>query len=386
MSSPVSASPPEQSYIIRHSPTKFGDQAVYKHKKNEAIGEAVISVETALAEGRSITDLFHEIVGALGKARNAIALAQGSYMAPLFGVRRDLASPTAETRYTTYLTPLSMPAGAPEYREYNDLMIARIASVLSDSKSLETAALGRRSTFEVAIVDQRDFETWTTPITLGEVAKALPTRVIPRTLDLLTNDKECMEALKNEAPDLYTRLRLGLAFCSTERTFPSPYREDSNPPYAKSHYVLAETRLQVGEELHTLSQYITWIYGEEDPVERMKRCLPPVTIVHHDLFLIEPLLQDIAKVFAKAIAWKRESESFQELKNDVALLRYMFSHCAPYYRGNAAVSEWLETVVYHFHDIKFHYNKDKFGDLEAFTALSLADFLASYDDTIVFDS
>ena len=57
----------------------------------------------------------------------------------------------------------------------------------------------------------------------------------------------------------------------------------------------------------------------------------------------------------------------------------------PFARGSAAIGEWLEASIYHYHGFDgFHHKTTTLGDLEAITALSLSDFLNRYDETIDF--
>ena len=55
----------------------------------------------------------------------------------------------------------------------------------------------------------------------------------------------------------------------------------------------------------------------------------------------------------------------------------------PFIRGSAAIAEWLEAAIYHYHGFtEFHHSKTSLSDLEALTSLTLEDFMKRYDRTI----
>src|SRR5262249_5593987 len=119
----------------------------------------------------------------------------------------------------------------------------------------------------------------------------------------------------------------------------------------------------------------------EDPVEHMTgRSI--VAILHQDPFLIEFMLNDIAKIFKRIIEWN--SADIKTLKEDIALFQYEFAHDMTFTRGSAAISEYFEMAFYEYHGFKLSYNDEKMVNLEALTS-SLKEFVQNYDSMIRLD-
>jgi hypothetical protein len=128
-------------------------------------------------------------------------------------------------------------------------------------------------------------------------------------------------------------------------------------------------RLQVEGKMVPLSQYITWmcVDQEEDTIDRMTN-ESVSTIIHQDPFLIREMLQDVAKLFKEAVLWNRDKDDLKKLKDRVALIDYELSHAMPFYRGSAAIAEWIEMALYQYHGFTLRYLPEKLVNLEALTS------------------
>lgn len=160
----------------------------------------------------------------------------------------------------------------------------------------------------------------------------------------------------------------------------------------KSHYVHVLLRTQVDGKLYSMLNYITWMYEKEEwithknprhnPVKRMIE-RSKVMLIHQDEYLIEPTLQETAKVFEKAVMWDRNSQDLQTLKNTMAHFCYLFSLAHPFVRGSAAVREWLEEAIYQSLDVKHTYDKNNVMlDLEAFANGLFSQFQEAYNEKV----
>jgi hypothetical protein len=75
-----------------------------------------------------------------------------------------------------------------------------------------------------------------------------------------------------------------------------------------------------------------------------------------------------------------------KLKENMAILRYLFSQATFYNRGSAAIAEWVEKAIYKYHGYEFEYKYPEnegvegkpSGDLDAFTSLTLTDYINTY--------
>ncbi len=111
---------------------------------------------------------------------------------------------------------------------------------------------------------------------------------------------------------------------------------------------------------------------------------PPGTsiVIHQDPKYFQLMSKWADECFQKCF---EPFETEVELKTNVALLRYLLSQASFYKRGSATISEWIEKSIYEFHGYIFTYqnpigpsNRRPSGDLDAFTNLTLSQFLANY--------
>ncbi len=149
----------------------------------------------------------------------------------------------------------------------------------------------------------------------------------------------------------------------------------------KSSVCLATSRLSLGGKLYGLSEYFFWthITYEDNPLDWMVEQKRPITVIHHDSFLLEKTIHFVAEFFEKAVLITDEEET----KESCALFRYTFAHLMPYSRGSAAIAEWFERAIYLSKGFNLSYNIHKQVDLEALTALTLDEFMDRYDEMII---
>jgi len=183
--------------------------------------------------------------------------------------------------------------------------------------------------------------------------------------------------LKKNNRSLYDSVIYGATFPFLMHHY---FNSNKNNDFLKSGFVQAKVSLQIDNKLYSLGSHLTWYYldHQNDPVERMKE-RSVSTVLHQDPFLIE----DISKVFKKAILWDKNQETEQSLKDSVALVRYMYAYSMPNFRGYGAIGDWIEMIIYNFHGFtNTHYKPDILPPFEPLACLTLDDYLQRYDETI----
>ena len=180
-----------------------------------------------------------------------------------------------------------------------------------------------------------------------------------------------MQELKKTSFKDYKCLKISVLILRIRNDFPNELKSD---------WVFVTTRCEVDGKMYGLSQLCTWIYRDYkiDPIDNMTE-RSVISHIYQDPFLVEPMLDDIAKIFKWAIEW--DGENIGDLKNRVALFRYEFAHTMPDERGSAAEAEWFERPIYLYHGYKVTYVPEKMVDLEGLTS-SLKTFVDNYDSMI----
>ncbi len=151
----------------------------------------------------------------------------------------------------------------------------------------------------------------------------------------------------------------------------------------RSHVCIATSRLKFEGQFYALSEYHFWTHMslDVDPLDWMVDQKKPITVIHHDSFLLEKTIDFAAEFFEKAVL----STDVDETKESCALFRYTFAHLMPYSRGSAAIAEWIERAIYSSKGLILSYNVNRQVDLEALTALHYATFRDEYDDMIILE-
>lgn len=378
------------SYVTDRSPYKYGGQQdSYLQIVKETVSQGVSQLRTAVGTGADVTQLFHEILDSFAEIRHKIAVEHGTRSAKFFGQRRD----APESLAVCYSTCLSYP-----YEDYNDKMVRFLQQYLrqiphtlyefssnKDELNLKIdlpVCLGRESKLELSVLSAVNVDEWRPfefeeLIQIGRSCGAFGQKADKKITRFdvfnIVYDYEAMTKLREQSLPVYNQLILGNTI---------GYVYDENPDWRKSEWVLAKLQLQVDDKFYTTSQFLTWMNRDHitDPVDYMTgRAV--VYIMHQDPFFIPEMLKDAAKLFKEIVEW--DGEEVQHLKDRVALWQYEFSNTAPYKRGNAAICEWLEMMVYEYHGFtEFSYAKDKSVNLEALTS-SLDQFVANYGSMVI---
>lgn len=395
------------NYLVDRRPDKFGgNQAGYIQRSEAAIQSGVAQIRGAVQGGNDLKALFFTILDQFASERHAIAVDHRTEKAEHFGRKR------MDMVCSFHFTPINM-----LYEEFNPKMLSLFQRVLKGKVpfsgeppakkfELEETCLGRRCYFEIELVTERDIveremdQAVPMKLLLMNLGKMRPDFVEPEIDEshfppteqekrLLKTFNDTMKDVKANCPGLYRHERIYELIQGLDNTYPTKERNVDgtiNPRYKPANQrnllVFGKLRIEIQGKKLALSEYMTWacLDGKTDPVGRMKNA--HVTILHQDRFLIEGMLQEIAAVFEKAVRCDSSIEKVSGLKDQVALIRYLFAHAMPFSRGSAAIGEWLEKTIYQYHGYECERNPETMGDLEALTTLWSTFRNQKYDGTI----
>ncbi len=381
--------------MIDRDDTKLfkGDQADYRKKSGEAIGAAFKKLQACEKSEEKLRALFFELLQDFAVARRAIAEAHQTDDAHKFGIRRT-------GFFANYNTPMD-----DVYKPYNSRILLQFRKLLEPYQQ-ELATSGHKkikasqessfreygSSFEVEVFDESELAELTAlePI---EFPDDFPVDLLAEleAKQELTPDK--FETLRNAFELFYadqynalSKVKLASYIHTLHKKYPYLQRGQwgqliQNDGNLKSFYAIGTSRLTVGGKPTVASHYIVWLHrdGKNHPLARMQRHTISM-IIHQPTFLIDPTLQEISKLFAKAVLLERKNRN--ELKEHIGLFRAYFAHAMPHWRGSAAIGEYFETLLYYCHGIEVEYSNRHMIDLEAFSTPLLADFITNYHHMI----
>ena len=359
----------------------------YRKKTEEIVARTAESFRSTV----KTEDLFHETVQSLAKFRQEAAAGPGQTNED-FGIRRDgdaFSSPVTTTTLSSPYTQYNYRVISPQQRAlYN--MDHGSDKRISEKCFPQESCLGRRSSIQLSIFDDGKAEQIQSILTDAGYERLCGLCSIPpsqtgglsQKLTDLKSDKSAMECLRKNSMKDYENFKL--AITTNEIGFKKPHGRPLN-------WILSTMSLEVNGTMQNLSQYLTC--ADIHNIESMNDSV--AEIMHQDAFLIDPVLQDIAKLFNQAISWKWEPDNshideltlnmgnIHELKRIMALLQYEWAHAMPFKRGSSAIGEWLEMAIYQYHGLTWFYRKDKLVNLEALTS-TLPEFVQNYgSDSII---
>ncbi len=372
------------NYLIVRHPDRFGGQQQdYIEQINTIVSQTANAFRIAVESKADLIELFHQTLASLGTKRKQIALKHGTKNADFFGSRRDQKPFAGVCAFTSLTFP---------YDEYHKRLMPlfqkHVSSMKHDLKSFHQTELripserflGRESSIEFAILSGELAKQWALSFTVKEYQRLCelcsiscsekPGGSLLASYNDLVGNIEAMRKLREVSIDDYKRTVITQAILEFTPKFEGK----------KSDWVLVTVRSEIDGKIYPFSQYLTWLYRDfqNDPVKKMKDH-SIISILHQDLFLVDVMLNDIAKIFKKVLGWN--GEDIKTLKNDVALFLYEFDHAMPFKRGTSAVSEWLEMAIYLYHGFNVTYNPGKMVNLEALISTP-KQFAEDYDSMI----
>ncbi|MES2200386.1 MAG: hypothetical protein V4489_09520 [Chlamydiota bacterium] len=349
------------TYVVSQDPYKYGNkQDDYVQRFQKALEETIEAIQVAVLEHRDLKVVFLELIDELGKVRHEIAIDHDTEDKELFGLRRD------SIAVGGYLatTPL---IGC--YGEYDGRLMPLVQRHLKEMESRGKekmrfpmeSCLGRKAYLETAIFKGGDRNELILKYLTSKFSETLcrhcgikpETPFLPIFFNLFEK-KDLLQKIKEADIEDYKRYMLAMTFFGVN---------DVAPLEKKTDWVVTTQRSEVEGKMYALTQYVTWLNKEEpNPIDRMAQ-YSCVTLRHQDGFLIEPMLQDLAKIFERIVLW--DKEDVKELKQNMSFFVYEFSHAMPYVRGTAAVLEILEGALVSYKGFTLKRNPNISINLEA---------------------
>ena len=384
----------QPSYITDQQPNFYGGQQKdYIELAECAIASGVKTIADGIKKRIDSAEIYQKLIDDYQKARHEIALKHQPEKAHFFGIRRDALD--KKNPFITTYTGLYHP-----YAKYNQKFIQQLIKVLHQiphdlktfsktSTTLKETVLGKKYSFEVQLLEGHALRDLFTPPSQEELYKALAIKV-EHTQTIFEN-YEITKRLKNDHKKLYDRLTLFYLINDLNNKFPpesarGQINEDAVIRYEKKNiYVWATVRLELEpNKMYCIARHLTWMYQtySDDPINRMKEHSVDF-VVHQDPFLLERTQQACAKIFTDALAWSNE-DSLEKLKDQVALLRFVYGNSMPCCRGDGAIGDWLELAIYRHHGFtQTRHNNKVLPCFELLSCTSLTEYLKEYRNTII---
>lgn len=371
-------------------------QEIFKAESQKIIEIAVERIKNSICSADFKPGLlFWDLLDTFAKERQRIAQQAGTPEAQLFG--RESTDLDSGGFYDTSLV------GA--YAKANELAIKQLAAEMRPMKpslkefpnrtrKVEEEVQGRHFSFNIEILEPNLVQKYTHDIPFEEQCK-LKTEILQEFSSKPTGF-QIIKRMKEKRPDLYKHTRMYYYVTKVFESFPRPQvdmekREiiSGNVANLKSDFILVTKRSEINGKMYATSQWLTWAYKDytRNPLDRMllPEYRPTATVLHQDVFLREDALKECEKIFTNIMKWDCKTSSISNLKDQVALLRYIFAEALPYIRGSAAIGEWLEGAIYGAFDktCTYHpsYTKESV-DLVAISTLKYSDYLHRYHDLV----
>ncbi len=347
----------------------------------------VNDIRDAVSKKHNLQELFHTLVRNTASKCARLASEHDQSGVGSYGVRRD---DDTRSNFVNF-SPLSS--------GMNNSVLIILASIMRKlshtnnnfhEKQIEISSpcLNKGSVFEFELLTETDVHQrkWhEAPSIAAENAAAVLAGAVVLERGDKFDHKTLDREIKKMHPDFYKRKKMACYFdLINQPKFRPIGKKGANEEYIgnfseeQALYVLGTARLQVNGKRYAIAHYLTKMYQQqsEDPIERLKK-YSTVCILHQDIFLIDDMMTDIAKIFKKAIEWKG---NIQELKNYVALICYELSFAFPYKFENEVIVESLQASIYRYHG--FQFEKKGLVQVTAHAIPMLALFMERYNKII----
>ncbi|MBP9841434.1 MAG: hypothetical protein KBC64_03295 [Simkaniaceae bacterium] len=154
-------------------------------------------------------------------------------------------------------------------------------------------------------------------------------------------------------------------------------QETTSTPIPVAIYIRS---LQIGSDSLKTTRYFCEpqaITGKSNEL-MFKEDETSIYIEHMHPSLIEDCLVDLGMLFTKIMQWSPEEDpSATTLKTLMAKFLFIYGEAMPFSRGSAAIGEWLEMVMYGFHNFHIKYNPGTHSNLAVFCH-SLEEYIKAY--------
>lgn len=377
---------------------QYGEEADYSTRQNifedeskKIIQQAKSQIQkTSEEEAPNYPALFRDLLFAFAKERQRIALEANSRNAHLFG--KDRCEVDDGLFFSTPLVNV--------YAKANEIAIQQLATQMNSMKRTirafeafvkkqEETVQGRKFSFQIEILKADEVQLYSQDIPFEELKK-IKAEILAELPD--ATEFEIMKKFKEKWPNLYKQTKMHYHLTEALEIFPRPELDfvrkivvSGNPGNLKSDWIVVTKRSEINGKMYAATQWLTWAYRnfQCDPVERMSDpdYRSSIMVIHQDVYLKDEALKECEQIFSKIMQWNSKTSTIAELKDQVALLRYIFAEAVPYYRGSAAIGEWLEGSIYSALGLRVSYSPSyqrESVDLLAISSLKYSDYLPKY--------
>lgn len=361
-------------------------------QSEKAIDRAIASIESGVGKQTSGVEIFFNVFTMLRKTRNAIAVHTKTENAEHFGRLRNPEITPKDHLYLPVPTLLVNSASKKSIRQLAKRMRPMKHTLTTFDQTeikYKEKCLGRTVTFTAKVYTSEMLKKIITPNLIVNAQAALETK---KSQLQIYKDRTLFSKLKAEHPDLYNACILHNILGIMGNAYPSPVINEAgeclgNKDNLKCLFPICTIRVEINGKLYAIGKHLTWMYQtyKTDPIDRMVEC-SKATVIHQDVFLINDTLQAIAKIFSEAILWDKQTQALEELKDKVALFRYIYAYCMPCFRGDGAIGDWFELSIYRFHGFTgTRYRLKASACYEPLTSTSLSLYRKRYDKTIIIE-
>lgn len=363
------------------------EQKIFEQESQKAVKMAVNTIKAATADKISPKETLYQLLNDFGAARKKIAIEQNVTNPEVFGADRrsatDVSLTVFDKQYAKYGAKLKDELMEELRKIQKDLIKnGKIENPLKEFPGASATithqmTLGIESHTVVEVLGKQEIMARITTDSQEELTQLLnatgltadPTKTHKDYKELISKNHNLALMLRKNAPDLHRKYE----FTALLGTLYSHDRLNS----LKSEWVVMTRYATVNGETLPLSSCVTWMYRThvEDPISHMEE-FSIISIYHQNTTFLDDMLENIAKVFGKILAWS-PNDGTRKLQDLSAVLQYQFAHCMPFHRGSAAISEWLESALYLYHGYDLQRVKNESVNNHAF-ALTLPDFIEKY--------
>lgn len=370
----------------------------YDDRSKDVVKSALTQLQATPMNPSNINELFFQLIGSFGSARNAIARESNSPNFERFGKKRTDPNPIIMAYANTLLMA--------QYESYAEGILVLFAQCMEkldlskpqSNREMQVIKDGNYS-FEFQVLEREDMLKAKMGIVpaYNEMPIEFRSHVTLGSKDMrdsAVKSTYISRELKRELPTVYHQTILSGLLLKVDRDYPfvpkllglPQYQEIAHKTGMESLFLQGIARVKVEGKMFATSKFFSWInFNSADRkamttntfIENMKAS-SKIIVLHQDQFLIDSTLKEIASIFTRAVLWDKKED--QDLIKLMAKFRHLFANCMPYFRGSAGISEWFEKLVYRYHNKNVEYHQSV--DLVALTTPIFSKFLQQYS-TIV---
>lgn len=347
------------NYLIDRNPNSYGGRQEDYLRQSEEIISAGVGMIQAGKDFECITQFFQ-------KRRGEIAEQHQTLDARLFGTSRLWKE--LENNFAS--TPLAF-----DCEEYNQIYFKQLEEIFvkmgpsihgfsSKKGEKEDFALGRKCKFEVTVADTKKFVFKATEVASEEnLQKVLKT---DKNYFEIVADQDLMRQLREKDAAVYNCLTLSVFVSDFMHRFPNEL---------KKNLVLGRLSIEIDGKMCIFSKYLSSydLDGKSTPIDLVKKS--KTLIGHLDIFQIPAVLKHIGSLFREDVQ--------SHLKERVMLIRILYAQCTPCVRGDGAIGDWIELLLYRYHGFsKTAFNQKRLPCFETLASISLSRYRDQYDEII----